>query len=67
MLTWDDTYAIALALKARFPDARLEDVSLGMIYHWTKELPDFNDDCELANDGILAAIYQDWFEEVNPI
>jgi FeS assembly protein IscX len=35
-----------------------------MIYHWTLELPGFDDDPELANDGILEAIYQEWYEEV---
>ena len=67
LLTWDDSYAIALALIRRYPDVRLEDVSLGMIYRWTTELPDFHDDKELANDSILSAIYQEWLEEVNPL
>ncbi len=66
-LVWDDLYAIALALIERYPDVRLEEVSLGMIYLWTVELPAFTDDKELANDSILAAIYQEWFEEVNPV
>lgn len=34
------------------------------IYHWTLALPDFDDEPELANDAILAAIYQEWYEEV---
>jgi len=38
-----------------------------MIYHWTLALPDFADDPQLANDAILAAIYQEWFEEENPL
>ncbi len=66
-LTWDDSYAIALALKRRHPDVKLEDVSLNMIYRWTLALPEFVDDPQLANDIILAAIYQEWFEEVNPL
>lgn len=64
-LTWDDSFAIALALHERFPHANLDEVSLGMIYRWTVELPAFHDDRELANDDILGAIYQEWFEEVN--
>ena len=64
LLTWEDSYAIAQALKARHPDVNLEEISLGMIYRWTVELPDFQDDRELANDAILSAIYQEWFEEV---
>jgi len=66
-LTWDDSYAIALLLMERHPEVLLEDVSLGMIYHWTTGLPEFRDDPELANDVILSAIYQAWLEEVNPI
>jgi FeS assembly protein IscX len=66
-LTWDDTYAIALALKERHPEVNLEDVSLGMIFRWTVELPQFSDDPQLANDAILSDIYQTWFEEANPL
>jgi FeS assembly protein IscX len=64
-ITWDDSYAIARALLQEHPDIDLDDVSLGMIYKWTIDLPGFNDDKELANDSILAAIYQEWFEEIN--
>ncbi|MCU0488161.1 MAG: Fe-S cluster assembly protein IscX [Anaerolineales bacterium] len=63
-LTWDSSYAIALALRRAHAQVDLLAVSLGMIYQWTLELPAFADDPQLANEGILAAIYQDWFEEV---
>jgi FeS assembly protein IscX len=62
-LTWESTYAIALELRRQHPDANMEDVSLGQIYDWTVQLPGFEDDPGLANDDILQAIYQDWFEE----
>lgn len=62
-LYWEATYAIALALKRAHPHVDLQDVSLQMIFDWTVALPEFQDDPALANDGILAAIYQDWFEE----
>jgi len=29
-------------------------------------LPDFADDPELANDGILTEILREWYEEINP-
>jgi FeS assembly protein IscX len=64
LLTWDDSYAIALALKECYPGVRLEDVSLGMINRWTLALPNFDDDPQLTNDSILMAIYQEWIEEV---
>jgi FeS assembly protein IscX len=66
-LSWENSYAIALALRDLYPAVQLEDVSLNMIYHWTIALDGFQDDLELANDDILAAIYQEWFEEVNAI
>ena len=66
-LTWDDSYAIARELIARHPEVDLDEVSLGMIYRWTVELPSFEDDRELANDAILTAIFQEWFEEVNSL
>ncbi len=67
MLTWDDSFAIAKALQERHPNILLEDVSLEMVFQWTLALPEFNDDHELANEEILLAIYQEWFEEVNLI
>lgn len=62
-LNWESIFAIALALKAAHPQVELENVSLQMIFNWTLALPAFEDDPALANDDILLAIYQDWFEE----
>jgi FeS assembly protein IscX len=67
MLTWEDSYAIALALRALHPKIDLQEVSLDMIYQWALALPEFEDDPALANDAILSAIYQEWFEEVTQI
>jgi len=67
MLTWDDSYAIARELRRLHPDTSLENISLGMILGWTLELPDFSDDADLANESILAAIFQEWFEEEYPL
>lgn len=63
-LTWEGTYAIALALKEAHPDMDLEKVSLGMIEAWTLQLKQFEDDPALVNEDILLAIYQEWFEEI---
>jgi FeS assembly protein IscX len=62
-LNWESTYAIALELRRQHPNVNLENVTLGQIYTWTLQLSDFEDDPLLANDDILYAIYQDWFEE----
>ena len=64
MLTWEDTFLIAKELKQQRPGINIEDVSLGMIYRWTIDLPDFLDDIELANESILMAIFLEWLEEV---
>ena len=66
-LYWDAVYEIALALKACYPDEDLEGLSLQGLFERTIALPNFADDPALANDDILAAIYQEWFEEINPI
>jgi FeS assembly protein IscX len=50
-----------------YTDVPLEQISLGMIYRWTLELPNFVDDPQLANDAILTAIYQEWIEEVDQL
>ena len=62
-LTWESTYAIALELRRQHSEVNIEDVTLGQIYDWTLKLSEFEDDPSLANDDILYAIYQDWFEE----
>jgi FeS assembly protein IscX len=63
LLTWESTYAIALALHRKNPDIQLEAVTLNQVYEWTIALPEFEDDLSLCNDSILQAIYQDWYEE----
>lgn len=67
MLTWEDSYAIALELRRQHSSIDIEAVSLQMIYRWTLALPDFDDDPALANDAILTAIVQEWIEEANPL
>jgi FeS assembly protein IscX len=66
-LSWENTYPIALALAKAHPGVELVDVSLNMILEWTLALPDFDDDPLMVNDDVLTAIFQEWYEEVNPI
>jgi FeS assembly protein IscX len=61
-LDWESTYALALELRRRHPGAHLPDVTLGEIFHWTLELPEFTDDPAMCNDEILQSIYQEWYE-----
>jgi len=62
-LTWEATYAIALELRRQHKDVNIEDVTLQQIYAWTLQLSEFEDDPLLANEDILYAIYQEWYEE----
>lgn len=66
-LYWDSVYEIALALKSQFPNEDLEKTSLHEIFEKTIALANFHDDPILANDDILAAIFQEWYEECNPL
>ena len=66
-LYWDGPYAIARRLMAGHPNLDLRQVTLNMIYNWVVALPEFKDDPQLANDELLAAIFQEWYEEINPL
>jgi FeS assembly protein IscX len=66
-LYWDGAFAIARRLNGLLPQADLSQVTLNMIYNWVVALPDFKDDPQLANDELLAAIYQEWYEETHPV
>jgi FeS assembly protein IscX len=66
-LDWDASYAIARRLMAAHPEIDLSTVTLNMLYNWVIALPDFTDDPQLVNDELLQAIYQEWFEELNPL
>ena len=62
-LNWESSYAIALELRRQHPDVNIEGVTLKQIYDWTLQLQEFEDEPSLANDEVLYAIYQEWFEE----
>ncbi|NOH12071.1 MAG: Fe-S cluster assembly protein IscX [Chloroflexi bacterium] len=66
-LFWDAGYEIVLALQAQHPDVDLEELSLTNLFDWIIQLPNFQDDPALATDEILMAIYQEWYEERNPL
>ncbi|MDX1437461.1 MAG: Fe-S cluster assembly protein IscX [Anaerolineales bacterium] len=66
-LSWESSYAIARELHSRHPEIDFDQVSIEDIFRWTVSLPEFSDDPDLVNDEILYAIYQDWYEEANPL
>jgi FeS assembly protein IscX len=49
------------------PNVDFSQITLNMIYNWTIALPEFMDDPQLANDELLSAIYQEWYEETHPL
>lgn len=66
-LYWDASYALARRLIEEHPGVKLESVTLNMIQDWVLALREFADDRALVNDDLLTAIYQEWFEVVNPL
>ena len=66
-LFWDSTYGLARRLMRLHPDVDLDCVTLNMIYNWVVALPEFKDEPQLVNDEFLQAIYQEWYEERNPV
>lgn len=66
MLNWDSSYAIVLRLIEEHPDIDVDTVGIEQLNEWIIALPDFVDDPELANEGILNDILREWYEEVNP-
>ena len=64
-LTWEAPYAIALALMEIHPELNVEDLGYEQLLELVIALPNFNDDPELANDGLLDGILREWYEEVS--
>ena len=61
-LTWEATYALALALQQAHPGVDLGEVSLEQLRRWVLALPSFVDDPGLAHEGVLLAILREWLE-----
>jgi FeS assembly protein IscX len=64
-LYWESTYEIALCLIEVYPNVDLDSVGLNQLQQWVINLPNFEDDPSLANDGILTEILRDWYEETH--
>ncbi len=62
-LTWDNSEDIAIQLSETFPEIDPLTVRLTDLHQWVTELPDFKDDPENSNEGILEAIQMAWYEE----
>jgi FeS assembly protein IscX len=64
-LTWEAPYAIALALIEKHPDVNVEDVGYEQLFTLVTALPNFVDDPDLVNQGLLDHIIREWYEEVS--
>lgn len=62
-LYWDSTYAIVVALMARFPHLQPEMVGLDELIDMVENLPGFVDDPALATERMLLDIQITWYEE----
>jgi FeS assembly protein IscX len=54
-----------LALIETHPELNVEDVGYAQLLELITALPDFSDDPQLANQGLLDDILREWYEEVN--
>jgi FeS assembly protein IscX len=64
MLTWEAPYAIALALIEAYPNLDVEDIGYEQLFKLVTSLPNFVDDSELGNRGLLDDIIREWYEEI---
>lgn len=62
-LYWDATYEIVLALMDAHPEFDVDRVGMQELFQMIIQLPNFADDPDLANEGILRAILREWYEE----
>lgn len=63
-LYWESSFEIVQALIELYPSVDVDSVGIEQLRHWIITLPNFADDPDLANDGILNDILREWYEEV---
>ncbi|AEK57482.1 MULTISPECIES: Fe-S cluster assembly protein IscX [Acidithiobacillus] len=62
-MRWTDTQDIAIALDEAHPDVDVAHIRFTDLHRWVTELPEFADDPERSNEGILEAIQMAWLAE----
>ncbi|MGK9450654.1 Fe-S cluster assembly protein IscX [Acidithiobacillus caldus] len=62
-MRWTDTQDIAIALDEAHPDVDVAHIRFTDLHRWVTELPEFTDDPERSNEGILEAIQMAWLAE----
>lgn len=66
-LSWEASYEIVLQLIEMYPNINLDEVGTEQLFRWIVALPNFRDDPNLGNEGILNEILREWYEEVNTL
>lgn len=64
-LYWEASYEIVLALMEAYPDINIETVGMEQLKTMVIDLPNFADDPDIVNDGILKDILREWYEETS--
>ena len=62
-LRWTDVREIAIALEQAHPDADVVNLRFTDLWKWVRDLSEFDDDPNRANEKILEAIQMAWLEE----
>ena len=62
-LRWTDVREIAIGLEEAHPDADVVNLRFTDLWKWVRDLPEFNDDPNRANEKILEAIQMAWLDE----
>lgn len=62
-LEWTDVRAIAEALEAAHPEARILEVRYTDLHRWITELEGFRGDPKASNEKILEAVQMAWLDE----
>ncbi len=62
-MTWDDAEDIGIALLERFPETDPLSIRFTDLRRWVLELPGFEGDPSLSNEGTLESIQMAWYEE----
>lgn len=60
---WDSTYEIVLNLMNHHPTVDPDLVGTQQLLEMILALPNFNDEPELAHEGLLVEILRIWYEE----
>jgi FeS assembly protein IscX len=64
-LKWSNIYDIAIELEENYPEEEILALSFTKFHQLIVSLPNFIDNPENSNEGILEAIQMAWIEERN--